>query len=207
MEEPKMGGDPTSTPGQVPEDSLTDKEKLFIDEYLICWNASEAARRAGYKDPGQAGYENKKKQEIQDVIKARLAEKAMEADEVLARLADIARVDMSDFISPSGRGYRIDLKKAASAGKLHLLKKFSKGRKGVEIELPDFLAALEKIGRHHGLFKDVHEVNGAVEVNNIGLSDEERAARIVSILDAARERRTGQPAPVSEPGSNRVDQG
>jgi hypothetical protein len=114
---------------------------------------------------------------------------------------------MSDFISPAGRGYRIDLKKAAAADKLHLLKKFSKGRKGIEIELPDFLAALEKIGRHHGLFKDVHEVNGTVEVKNVGLSDEERAARIAAIFDAARERRAGQSPAASGAGSDRLDQG
>lgn len=28
---------------------LTRRQKVFIEEYLTCWNASEAARRAGYK--------------------------------------------------------------------------------------------------------------------------------------------------------------
>ena len=44
----------------VGEDGLTDKQRAFVSQYLICWNASEAARRAGYsvKSAYSIGSEN-----------------------------------------------------------------------------------------------------------------------------------------------------
>ena len=66
---------------------LTNKQKVFVEEYLQCWNATEAARRAGYKHPNSRGPENVVKRSIQAKIVERLAEKAMAADEVLEQLA------------------------------------------------------------------------------------------------------------------------
>ncbi|WP_238140738.1 terminase small subunit, partial [Streptococcus suis] len=42
---------------------LTIKQRKFIDEYIICGNATEAAIKAGYsqKTAGMAGSENLKK--------------------------------------------------------------------------------------------------------------------------------------------------
>jgi len=39
-------------------ETLTPKQQSFIDEYLACGNATEAARRAGYKHPNKQGPEN-----------------------------------------------------------------------------------------------------------------------------------------------------
>lgn len=46
--------------------ALTKKQRVFIDEYVKCWNASEAARRAGYskKTACAIGCENLTKPEI-----------------------------------------------------------------------------------------------------------------------------------------------
>ena len=72
---------------------LTNKRIVFVEEYLSCWNASEAARRAGYKHPGSQGHALLQIPEIQAYIKLRLADMQMSADEVLNRLADHARDD------------------------------------------------------------------------------------------------------------------
>lgn len=57
---------------------LTDKQRVFIEEYLRCWNATEAARRAGYKGNnvtlGTVGHENLGKVYIRQEIDKRLAE-------------------------------------------------------------------------------------------------------------------------------------
>lgn len=76
---------------------LTNKQKVFIEEYLSCWNASEAARRAGYKNPRMSGSENLTKPDVAAEIKQRISEKAMSADEVLTRLADQARANLGCF--------------------------------------------------------------------------------------------------------------
>jgi len=50
---------------------LSDKQRRFVDVYLECGNASEAARQAGYKTrPDSIGEENLRKPEIQEAIKA-----------------------------------------------------------------------------------------------------------------------------------------
>lgn len=78
--------------------ALTDKQRRFVLRYVTCLNATRAARDAGYKDPEQAGYENKRKQEVREAIDALLAEQSMPKSEVLARLTAHAQGDMGDFL-------------------------------------------------------------------------------------------------------------
>jgi phage terminase small subunit len=137
--------------------ALNDKQKLFIEHYLSCLNATEAARRAGYspKTAYSIGSENLTKPEIRAEIDRRVADVAMSADEVLRRLADHARGTLEDFIRFTKNGDTIDLAEAQKAGKLHLLKKYRVDKDGgVTIELHDPQAALLQLGRYHGLFLD-----------------------------------------------------
>ena len=80
--------------------ALTAKQRAFVIAYLDCLNASEAARRAKYKGsrPDQTGYENLRKPEIAAAVSAGMALQAMPADEILARLSQIARGSMADFV-------------------------------------------------------------------------------------------------------------
>lgn len=165
----------------VGEDGLTDKQRAFVSQYLICWNASEAARRAGYsvKSAYSIGSENLTKPNIRQAIDERLNEYRLSADEVIARLSVQATADMSDFLAVSGRGIRIDLKRAAELGKLGAIRKYTKTEKGFSIELVDSQAALVQLGRHYALFTD--NIRGDLGVLRIGkraeeMSDDELAA-------------------------------
>lgn len=139
--------------------ALSAKQQAFISEYLACWNASQAALAAGYsaRTARKIGSENLTKPDIQAAIKARLAEKAMTADEVLARLAEHARGSMAEFIrvSESGTAW-LDLRAAKEAGKLHLIKSYqdASDKFGAKLELYDAQAALALLGRAHKLFTD-----------------------------------------------------
>jgi len=133
--------------------TLTDKQQVWLDEYLICWNATEAARKAGYTLPRASGHDNLSNPDMRNVIEARLAEKKMSADEALARLSELARADLGDFLSVqehSGTAV-VDLANAEAEGKLFLLKKYKETRYGAEVELHDPMRALELIARHHGV--------------------------------------------------------
>lgn len=137
--------------------TLTNKQQLFVEHYLTCLNAADAARRAGYsvKSAYAIGSENLTKPEIKAAIDERLKEVAMNADEVLRRLADQARATLEDFIKEGTEGPEVDLDKARAAGKLHLLKKFKVDKDGsISIELHDPQSALVQIGRYHALFVD-----------------------------------------------------
>ena len=76
---------------------MTEKQKLFCEEYLIDLNATQAALRAGYseKTAYSIGNENLKKPEIQEYIQKRLKEKEdaliAKQDEVLKPLTAVMR--------------------------------------------------------------------------------------------------------------------
>jgi hypothetical protein len=134
---------------------LTNKRRVFVEEYLRCWNGSEAARRAGYAHPGSQANYLLKNIEIQKIIAKRLKEKAMCSDEVLARLGEQARVSVADFLDERGN---LDLEAVKKMG--HLIKSITDTRYGKRIELHDGQAALVHVGRHLGLFTDRTELVG-----------------------------------------------
>lgn len=139
---------------------LTDKQRAFINAYVQCWNASEAARQAGYSEKTAAviGYENLTKPYIWEHIEQRMVENAMQANEVLSRLSDQARADMGDFIEVRHNYANIDLEKAKELGLLRHVKKFKVTRQGTEVELYSSQSALQTLAKAHGLLKDT-EIN------------------------------------------------
>jgi hypothetical protein len=145
---------------------LTDKQKAWVNAYLECWNGAEAARRAGYESVYQSAHDNITNPKIRGAIQARLDLAAMTADEVLRRLSDQARGDLSDIISV---GCLLDWDKLKASGKSHLIKKYritqnALGQMKTEVEMYDAQRALELIGKAHGLFRDVQEQRGEVTV-------------------------------------------
>lgn len=117
---------------------LSRKQQVFVEEYLDCWNATEAARR--------------------------VAEKTMSADEVLVRLTATARGDLGEFLSDTGE---IDLAAMKRRRATHLLRKVKRSTRSgvaqsgaawsetrVEVELYSAQDAQALIAKHHGLLVD-----------------------------------------------------
>jgi phage terminase small subunit len=172
---------------------LTRRQENFVNEYLTCWNATEAARRAGYKGNdatlGSVGYENLRKPQIDSRIRARMAESAMRADEVLARLAAIARGDMNDFADADSLS--LDLQKANARGKMHLLKSITittttrdDGKDGssqtdtIKFEMYDAQRALEVLGKAHGVLSDTVKINWQAELKAAGLDPDKAVEEV-----------------------------
>jgi phage terminase small subunit len=135
------------------------QEQEWLNEYFVCWNATEAARRVGYKWPNKVG--PAKKQKFADEISQRLKENAMEADEVLSRLADMARGDLASFADVETTKDLVGHPKSHIIKKLKVTKRRSQGDVEIinsEIELNDPQSALEKIGKHLGLWTDKIDV-------------------------------------------------
>lgn len=145
---------------------LTAKQRKFINEYLKCFNAAEAARRAGYSErtARYIGCENLTKPNIAAAIKKHFDQSAMSRDEVLSRLGDMGRASIEDFttvIEGVPNGLYLDMEKARAAGKLHVIRRAKYDSEGrLEIELHDSQAALDKLARAHGLYNDKLEVTG-----------------------------------------------
>lgn len=145
---------------------LSVKQTVFIEEYLRTFNATAAARAAGYseKTARAIGHENLTKPDIAAEIQRRLADVVMSADEVLIRTADIARGDLTAYITEEGA---IDIAALKASGKGHLLKRYKQQRRvtttrngdeiettTVEIELYPADTAHDRLLRHHGLYND-----------------------------------------------------
>lgn len=144
---------------------LNNRQQIFINEYLKCWNASEAARRAGYNGRANTiGPRLLSDVVIAKEIERRKADLIMSADEVLVRLTQQARAEYSDYIKEDGT---VDLPNLVKSKKAHLIKKIKPTRHGQEIEFYDAQAPLELIGKQHGLFSEKVEIKLAKEVDTI----------------------------------------
>lgn len=84
--------------------ALTDKQRRFVDEYLVDLNATQAAIRAGYsrKRADAIGYENLRKPElaasISEAMKARENRTLVKADDVLRQWHELSNVDVNELV-------------------------------------------------------------------------------------------------------------
>jgi phage terminase small subunit len=149
-------------------DTLTGKQRRFIDEYFACgMNATEAARRAGYSEDSAhvIAHENLRKPNIRAEVERRFKERTLSADEVLARLTEQARGDVVDILKDDGT---LDFEKAKAGGKTALIKKISQRTiitdnsesHTVEVELYGAQKALEILGKYHALWTERVEHSG-----------------------------------------------
>lgn len=152
------------------EGDLTFQEALFIEFYLgNGFSAARAAEAANYRGLqhgafGRVGKAVLKRDAVRRIIARRLAEHALTADEILAEWAEVAKADMSNFLSvrrgeDPTTGVEIsvavpDMAKADALGQLHLIKKAKIGADGsFTFEIRDQDKALEQIARHLGMFE------------------------------------------------------
>jgi hypothetical protein len=153
------------------------KQSAFVEYYLQHWNASKAARLAGYsqKNSNVVGPRLLADVGIALAIKTRLSAMTMGAEEVLARLSEQARADMVDFLDAKGNVKILeagaadgqpDLDATKVTGRGRLIKKYKRRERKLadmtievytEIELHDAQSALTLMGKHHRLFADKFE--------------------------------------------------
>ncbi|UFH63873.1 terminase small subunit [Clostridium cadaveris] len=79
---------------------LTPKQKAFADYYIETGNATEAARRAGYKKPNVQGSQNLEKLSIKSYIEERMKvldeKRIAKGEEVLQYLTKVMRGEEKD---------------------------------------------------------------------------------------------------------------
>ena len=151
---------------------MTEKQKIFADEYLIDLNGTRAYRVA---------YPSVKKDEVAAAAAARLLknvkveayiQKRMEErqkrteitqDRVLEELAAIAFARATDYAEIKGECVRIKDTDTLDEQQIRAIAGIKEGKYGIELKLNDEEKALELLGRHLGMFKDKLEVSGLEE--------------------------------------------
>lgn len=132
---------------------LTQKQRRFIDEYIISGNATQAAIKAGYskKTAAVTATENLRKPNIKAEIQARNAEiqseKTADMTEVMEYLTSVMRGEQTESVATS-KGV------------------FS----GVEVSAKDRIKAAELIGKRNGAWTDKKELSGDLNID-IGVGD------------------------------------
>jgi phage terminase small subunit len=147
--------------------ALSKKENAFVNEYFLCGlNQTEAYMRLYPNSSYDSARANASRLIAKDSISAeiqrRLDEQKMSSKEVLARLSQIGRADIADFVQVEQPS---DLLRPEHRGRTHVIKKFKRNvtitrtkdggeieHQYTELELHDPLSALDKMGRHHALF-------------------------------------------------------
>lgn len=152
------------------EKKLTPKQQRFVEEYLIDLNATQAAVRAGYseKTAYSIGEENLKKpviaKEIERALNERSKRTEITADMVLAELARIGFSNMAHYAKWNPDGVTLtdsdNLTDDAARCVAEVSQTVTAEGGTVKFKLHDKVSALEKLGRHLGMFTEKVEVTG-----------------------------------------------
>lgn len=154
--------------------SLTNRQKRFVDEYLIDLNATQAAIRAGYSvhTAKEIGAENLTKPNIRTNIDKALAERSrrtgISADRVLMELAKIGFANITDVANAADATVNDGADRDDTAAIQSIKVKCTPTDKGDiverEIKMYDKGKALEQMGRHLGIFNDKMKLEGDVNI-------------------------------------------
>jgi phage terminase small subunit len=159
--------------------TLSYKHQAFVDNFFLCNRNATDAYCATYDVDRPTGRANGAKllanANIAEAIKKRTSEKAMGADEVLQRLASMARGDIGELMDIESMSFEINLAQAKAKGLTHLIKKVKQITKTTakddgdeetniqEIELYSSLEALQTLAKIHGLMVDRTDITSAGE--------------------------------------------
>ncbi len=154
---------------------MTKKQKLFVEEYLIDLNATQAAIRAGYsaKTAQEQASRLLSNVMVQGSIAKAMAERSkrtgINQDRVIQELARIAFVNPQNVIDSEDASVREDATEDDLACIQSVKVKMMSGEKGSSVErevrLNDKMKALELLGKHLGMFKDKLELETDMDLN------------------------------------------
>lgn len=155
---------------------LSDKQKKFCEEYIIDFNQTQSAIKAGYsaKTAYSIGNENLKKPDIQAYIKELLSKREertqITADMVVKEWAKIAFFDIRKIFHKEGgllNPHDLDDETATviSSIKARDVKVGDDIETIKEYRLNDKMKALDMLAKHLGMFEKEKEDNNDTNVN------------------------------------------
>lgn len=132
--------------------TLTEKERIFADEYIKTTNATQSAIKAGYAENSASvtGSKMLRKPKVRQYIDAVMNERSKDtiatADEVLEYLTRVVRGEEKDAF-------------------------------GLDVSVADRTKAAELLGKRHMLFTDKVKLDAEIEID---ISDRMKQARVKS---------------------------
>lgn len=175
---------PAQKKGAGGKGALNERQKRFVDEYLIDLNATQAAIRAGYspKTANEQGAQLLAKLSVQQYLSKRMQDRIQRTeitqDRVLTELAKIGFADIRKAVKwgesvmvAQEEGDPVEIEHSVALlsstdiddDTAAAISEVSQGRDGIKIKMHDKKGALVDIGRHLGMFKDKVELSGDPE--------------------------------------------
>ena len=143
---------------------LTQKEKRFVQEYLIDLNATQAALRAGYSPTSAStiGKENIRKHPIQSAIfeemDKRMKRTNVTQDQIIIALKRIAFANIKDIMNWNDSAVNItpseEMKRSHSFAIAEISENVNQHARTVKVKLKDSIRALELLAKHTGMLMD-----------------------------------------------------
>ena len=140
---------------------LNPRQRLFVAHYLKSLNATQAAIDAGYsaKNAGKIGPalvgDSRIAAAIQQAMEKRAKRLDITADRVLEEIAAIAFAHMGEYATWSDEKVRLkDSTEVDPRAVSEVKQTVNQFGTNVGIKLHDKLGALEKLGKHLGMWKD-----------------------------------------------------
>ena len=142
---------------------LTEQQKRFCAEYVTDYNAKAAAIRAGYA-PGNAAHiggrilrKAEAKAQIKQLQDQIMLELKINAKTLVEELARLAYVDMADYVDDNNQLVKIKNLQSGKSSAIQSLRVIEIKREQstttiTEFKLHNKAAAIEKLGRHLGIF-------------------------------------------------------
>lgn len=119
---------------------LSPKQKAFVENYAACGNATEAARKAGYRKPRSVGSENLTKPDIKAALTALTEKVASERIATAIERQEFWTAIMRGEISGDIEMLKIRLKASELLGKAQgdfIERKEVTGADGAPLHMPD----------------------------------------------------------------------
>lgn len=156
---------------------LTEKQKAFVNEYLIDLNATQAAIRAGYskknadKIASQLLGKTRVSEEIKKVMAKREKRTEITQDRVLKELAIIGFAKVTDYVSVQNGTVIIKNTADIDEEKLSAIAGIKENQFGIEVKIHDKVKSLELIGEHLGMWNGNNGNSDALERLDMILSE------------------------------------
>lgn len=154
---------------------MTEKQKIFANEYLIDLNATRAYR-AAYKSvkndvvAATNGGRLLRNAQIQTYIAERMEDRQKRTeitqDMVLQELAAIAFARATDYVSVMDGMVQVKDTDQLSDSQIAAIAGIKETQNGIEVKLGSKEKTLELLGRHLGMWNDKINVEGQVEAKN-----------------------------------------
>lgn len=166
---------------------LKGKKELFAHEYLRDMNATQAAARAGYSPASarQQGSdllrEDDVQQRVAELAAARNEDVLIEARDVVRELIRLLNTNLATMVNEDGtvksiHELPVDMQRAIASIEVEEVK--GVGAIRTKVKLWSKEKAIEMLGRHLSIFKDVLKVEGLDEVAALIHKGRSRAERV-----------------------------